>query len=57
MSTEFLLKALVDIKKEEKSKEERLKDTESKLKSPTVNIHNCGGGRLNVLGHITVDTS
>ena len=40
VSTEFLLKALMDIKKKEKSKEERLKDIESKLKSPTVNIHN-----------------
>ena len=34
-----------------------LKETESMLKSPTVNIHNFGGGKLNILGHITVDTS
>ena len=55
ISIEFLLQALLNLNKE-KSKEERLKFAESKLKMPTISIWNFGGGRVNVLSHqVTVD--
>ena len=55
VSIDFLCQALIEIDKETKSKEERLKDVESKLKNPTISISKFGGGKVNILSQVTVD--
>ena len=55
VSIDFLCQALIEIDNEKKSKEERLKDVESKLKNPTISISNFGGGKVNILSQVTVD--